>query len=117
MTRYVADCKSGFGSNEKGNTNRLLLVASVYRNIEPEDYRCLIWVRSKEDESNNYLQTLKKSNLWEVSCGMDAYAKVLEFSGFDLGAWMKANVTWESDVSAEFREFLHKNDLAKYLTW
>ena len=28
--RYVVDCKSGFGSNEKGNTNRLLLVASIY---------------------------------------------------------------------------------------
>ena len=34
--RHVVDCKSGFGSNEKGNTNRLLLVASIYRNIEPE---------------------------------------------------------------------------------
>ena len=56
--RYVVDCKSGFGSNEKGNTNRLLLVASVYKNIEPENYRCLILVRSKEDENNHYLLLL-----------------------------------------------------------
>ena len=63
-SRYVVDFKSGFGSNEKGNTNRLLLVASVYRNIEPEDYRCILLVRS--DENNHYLETLRNSGLWEV---------------------------------------------------
>ena len=99
-TRYVVDCKSGFGSNEKGNTNRLLLVASVYKNIEPEDYRCLIWVRSKEDENNNYLQTLKNSRLWEVSCGQESYERVKEFSGFDLGGWVKKNITWKHDLAA-----------------
>lgn len=116
-TRYVVDCKSGFGSNEKGNTNRLLLVASVYKNIEPEDYRCLILVRSKEDENNHYLQTLKNSGLWEVSCGADTYARVKELSGFDLGAWMKNNVTWEQDLSHEFIVYLQEHDLFKYLTW
>lgn len=116
-TRYVVDCKSGFGSNEKGNTNRLLLVASVYRNIEPEDYRCLILVRSKEDENNHYLQTLKNSGLWEVSCGADTYPKVKEYSGFDLGAWMKTNVTWEDDLSDDFIAYLKQHDLIKYLTW
>jgi len=30
--KYVVDFKSGFGSNEKGNTNRLLLVATIYQN-------------------------------------------------------------------------------------
>jgi hypothetical protein len=93
--RYVIDCKTCFGSNEKENTNRLLLVASVYKNIELEDYRCLICVRSKEDESNHYLQTLKNSGLWEVSCGLDTSAKVTEFSGFDLRTWVKKNVTWD----------------------
>lgn len=115
--RYVVDCKSGFGSNEKGNTNRLLLVASVYKNIELEDYRCLILVRSKEDENNHYLQTLKNSALWEVSCGAEAYLKVKKYSGFDLGAWMTNNVTWEQDLSVEFTKYLQENDLFKYLTW
>ena len=32
--KYIVDFKSGFGSNEKGNTNRLLLVGSIYKNIE-----------------------------------------------------------------------------------
>lgn len=62
-SRVVVDFKSGFGSNEKGNTNRLLLVASIYKNIEPEDYRCVLLVRSPEDENNHYLQTLKNSGL------------------------------------------------------
>ncbi len=115
--RYVVDCKSGFGSNEKGNTNRLLLVASVYQNIEPEDYTCLILVRSSEDENNHYLQTLKRSGLWEVYCGAETYPKVLEFSGFDLGAWVKANVTWLSDLESGFVRHLRKSDIAKYLTW
>ena len=36
--KYIVDFKSGFGSNEKGNTNRLLLVGSIYQNIEEEDF-------------------------------------------------------------------------------
>lgn len=72
-----ADCKSGFGSNKKGNTNRLLLVASIYQHIEPEDYRCLLLVRAPGDENNHYLQILKRSDLWEVYCGAETYPKML----------------------------------------
>lgn len=115
--RHVVDCKSGFGSNEKGNTNRLLLVASIYRNIEPQDYRCMLFVRSAEDENNHYLQTLKNSGLWEVYCGAETYPKVAEFSGFDLGGWMHEYVVWEEDLHAECYDHLEQNDLTKYLTW
>ena len=31
--KFVVDFKSGFGSNEKGNTNRLLLVATIYKSL------------------------------------------------------------------------------------
>lgn len=31
--RYNCDFKSGFGSNEKGNTDRLLLIGSIYRSL------------------------------------------------------------------------------------
>lgn len=115
--RHVVDCKSGFGSNEKGNTNRLLLVASIYRNIEPEEYHCMLFVRSAEDENNHYLQTLKNSGLWDVYCGMETYSKVLEFSGFDLGGWISAYVKWADDLTPEFYNHLERNDLLKYLTW
>ncbi len=115
--RHVVDCKSGFRSNEKGNTNRLLLVASIYRNIEPQDYRCMLFVRSAEDDNNNYLQTLKNSGLWEVYCCAETYPKVLEFSGFDLGQWISDNVKWVNDLSPDCFKHLTDNDLAKYLTW
>lgn len=115
--RHVVDCKSGFGSNEKGNTNRLLLVASIYRNTEPEEYRCMLFVRSTEDESNHYLQTLKNSGLWEVYCGVETYPKVLEFSGFDIGRWITDNIRWEEDSAPDFYDHLRNQDLLKYLTW
>ena len=115
--RHVVDCKSGFGANEKGNTNRLLLVASIYRNIEPEDYRCMLFVRSTEDENNHYLQTLKNSGLWEVYCGAETYPKVLEFSGFNLGQWISDNIHWSDDLVPEFYKHIQDNDIAKYLTW
>ncbi len=116
-TRYVVDFKSGFGSNEKGNTNRLLLVASVYKNIEPEDYHCLILVRSVEDENNHYLQTLKNSGLWEVFCGPDAYAQIQNYSGFDIADWISKNIAWEDDLTEETRIQLESRDLLRYLSW
>lgn len=115
--RHVVDCKSGFSSNEKGNTNRLLLVASIYKNIEPEDYRCMLFVRSAEDENNNYLQTLKNSGLWDVFCGDETYRKVQEFSGFDLGAWIVDNIDWKSDIDEGCYKYLTDQDLIKYLIW
>ncbi|MGP1438391.1 MAG: hypothetical protein ACTTKH_04905 [Treponema sp.] len=51
--KYNVDFKSGFSSNEKGNTNRLLLVATIFKNIDP-NYENLLLVRSKEDENNQY---------------------------------------------------------------
>ena len=55
--KYIVDFKSGFGSNEKGNTNRVLLVDSIYQNIETENYKCLIYVRSTDN--NDYLTPLQ----------------------------------------------------------
>ena len=92
---FNIDFKSGFSSNEKGNTNRLLVVASIYTNIIARSYRNLILVRSTEEESNHYLQTLKKSKLWEVSCGDDSYNKISSLVGFDLGTWVNKNINWE----------------------
>ena len=116
-TRYVIDVKSGFGSNEKGNTNRLLLVASVYLNIEPENYECLLLVRTPEDENNNYLQTLKNSDLWNVYCGTEAYVKLEQLSGFNLGDWIADYVSWENDINQVTWDHLERNELSKYLIW
>lgn len=113
---YDVDYKSGFSSNEKGNTNRLLLVASIYKSL-PDTHNNLIFVRQKEEENNHYLQTLKHSGLWDVFCADETYAKIAEFTGFDMRSWMKENMDWENDILPEFREYLQSNGLIKYLTW
>ncbi len=114
--KIVADFKSGFGSNEKGNTNRLLLVASIYKNLE-EGYRPILLVRSEEDRNNNYFQTLKNSKVWEAYCGQEAYAKISEFSGFDLKQWIQENINWETDFQAATTRHLADKELDNYLKW
>lgn len=113
---YNCDFKSGFSSNEKGNTNRLLLVASIYNSLG-EIERTILFVRQTEDENNHYLQTLKNSPYWEVHCADDGYAAMKEFTGFDMRKWIDQNADWKNDISTEFRQHLERNDLLKYLTW
>jgi hypothetical protein len=115
--RYVVDFKSGFGSNEKGNTNRLLLVASVYKNVAEEDYSPVILVRSQEDESNHYLQRLKNSGLWEVHCGAYAYNKIHEYTHYDLRTWIDENIDWRQDILDDTWSHLECTGLTKYLAW
>jgi len=114
--KYIVDFKSGFGSNEKGNTNRLLLVATIYKNLE-ENYKCVILVRSEEDRNNNYFQTLKKSGIWEAYCGNEAYKKIKEYSGFNIKQWITRNVNWKRDLRKETITHFKKNKLDQYLIW
>jgi hypothetical protein len=115
-TKYVVDFKSGFSSNEKGNTNRLLLVASIYKILE-EGHRCLLFVRSVEELNNHYLQTLKKSGLWTVYCGTETYKIMQDVTGYDLSGWMKKNMNWEEDFDAAMYKHLKEKNLIQYLEW
>ena len=114
--RYNCDFKSGFSSNEKGNTNRLLLVGSIYQSLGDKE-RTLLFVRQEEDQNNHYLQTLKNSPYWNCFCASACYEKMAEFTGFNLRDWLDANVDWKNDISAEFRKYLENNGLIGYLTW
>jgi len=114
---FNVDFKSGFQSNEKGNTNRLLLIASIYKNIIGENNDCLLFIRANEDDNNHYLQTLKNSGIWGVYCGIETYQKIHEYSGFDLASWIESNISWSEDLSQETQAHFQKNDLTKYLTW
>lgn len=114
-TKYVVDFKSGFGSNEKGNTNRLLLVGSVYQNIETENYKCLIFVRSTEN--NHYLTTLQNSGVWDTSCGADTYEKIGRFTGYDIHGWISQNIDWLNDFAPQMLESVLTNGLESYLIW
>jgi hypothetical protein len=114
--KIVVDFKSGFGSNEKGNTNRLLMVATIYQNIN-ENYKCMMLVRSEEEINNNYFQTLKKSEIWEAYCGNEAYGIIHEYSGFNIKDWIKNNIDWFSDLKPETINYFSNNKLSSYLTW
>ena len=114
--KYDIDFKSGFGSNEKGNTNRLLLVATIYKNLD-DAHKCVLLVRSSDDLNNHYFQTLKNSSVWEAYCGDDAYNKVSEFTGFDLSLWVRNNITWMADLNDATEKHFKDNDLDHYLTW
>lgn len=112
--KYVVDFKSGFGSNEKGNTNRLLLVASVYQNLE-DDYEPMIFVRAAEN--NNYFNTLQNSGIWSAFSGEDTYVELQRYSGYDIRNWINENINWTEDLNDNFVTHLQENDLLQYLTW
>lgn len=114
--RFVVDFKSGFGSNEKGNTNRLLLVASIYKNLE-ENYRCLLLVRAEEDRNNNYFQILKNSGIWEAYCGNETYARIEELCGFHIKQWIENNIDWSGDFRGDAMQYFRDNNLDQYLKW
>lgn len=113
---YNCDFKSGFSSNEKGNTNRLLLVGSIYKSLG-ENEKAILFVRQEEEQNNHYLQTLKKSPYWSCYCANDCYSKMEEFTGFNLRAWLDNNVDWRNDISLELKKHLEDNNLIGYLTW
>ncbi|MCU4190139.1 hypothetical protein M9Q43_13330 [Flavobacterium sp. HXWNR29] len=112
--KYVVDFKSGFGSNEKGNTNRLLLVATIYQNLD-ENYKCLLFVRA--EENNSYFNTLKNSGIWDAYCGNEAYQKIKDYSGYDLKLWIDTNIDWSTDFSQETTAHFTENNLLQYLLW
>lgn len=113
---YNIDFKSGFGSNEKGNVNRLLMVATIFKELS-ENNRCLLIVRSPEDKNNNYFKTLKNSGVWEAHCGEDAYDKIGELTEFNIKKWMKDNINWKNDLLPETYDHLQSTKLDEYLAW
>lgn len=115
--KFNVDFKSGFQSNEKGNTNRLLLVASIYKNIVGGKNNCKLFVRAAEDDNNHYLKTLKKSGIWDVYCGPETYEQIKKHSGFDLASWINNNIDWSTDFDPDTTQYLKENELGKYLTW
>jgi len=111
---YVVDFKSGFGSNEKGNLNRLLLIAAVYKYLD-ENYKCILLVRA--EENNSYFNTLKNSGVWKAYCGVEVYNKIREYSGYHLKNWMGENMDWANDFKPETIANFQEQNLLQYLLW
>jgi len=113
---HVVDFKSGFGSNEKGNTSRLLAVGRAYRLWKPETTLLLL---VRQEENNHYLEIIRKSRLWEVHCGDAAYAKIDELTGANTKGIRRKIINFEADLSPEFQKDIrgHLSDLTAYLRW
>ena len=58
-------------------------------------------VRAREDANNHYLQTLKRSKLWEVYCSEETYQQIHALSGFALKKWIDDNINWQDDFKKE----------------
>lgn len=112
--KYVIDFKSGFGSNEKGNTNRLLLVATIYKNLE-QGYQPILFVRSANN--NHYFDVLKNSSVWEAYSGASTYEQIQEFTGFDIKSWIDNHIDWENDFDKTTTSYFQNNNLTQYLVW
>lgn len=115
-TPYVIDFKSGFGSNEKGNTYRLLSVGRAYKLWNP-DTRLYLLVR--QQENNSYLNVIKRSGLWDVYLGEQAYEVIDSLTGSDIRAVRESVVDFSTDLSHTFWTDVssHLTDLSSYLRW
>lgn len=115
-TPHIIDFKSGFGSNEKGNTLRLLTVGRAYKLWNPNT-QLLLLVR--QEQNNNYLNVIKKSGLWEVHCGDSAYSKIDTLTGSNIQVIRDEVIDFQTDLSDELWEELssHLSDLTSYLQW
>lgn len=113
---HIIDFKSGFGSNEKGNTLRLQTVGRAYKLWNP-DTRLMLLVR--QEQNNNYLNVIKRSGLWDVRCGDAAYDAIDELTGSNIKEIRSTVIDFENDLSQQFWGDLssHLSDLTSYLKW
>ncbi len=112
----VIDFKSGFGSNEKGNTLRLLAVGRAYKLYDP-GVSLLFLVRQKQN--NNYLNRIRSSKLWEVHTGGDAYEKIDELTGSNISKLRAEMIDFQNDLTGEFWGSLGSeiDEVKKYFDW
>ncbi|MEJ6847478.1 hypothetical protein V3589_14820 [Sinorhizobium fredii] len=112
----VIDFKSGFGSNEKGNTLRLLAVGRAYKLYDP-DVSLLFLVRQKQN--NNYLNRIRSSKLWEVHTGGEAYEKIDELTGSNISKLREEIIDFQNDLTGEFWGGLGSEigEVKKYFDW
>jgi hypothetical protein len=113
--KFNIDFKSGFASKEKGNTSRLLMVATIYSKLLEDEYSNILLVRAEKKSNNNYFQDLEKSGVWNAYCGDEAYEKICDFTHFDIQNWINSNIDWQNDLLST--SDLQKSNLMGYLQW
>ncbi|MGR6764235.1 hypothetical protein ACU1JV_20720 [Paenibacillus sp. T2-29] len=129
--KIVVDFKGSYGSNEKGNKERLLTVARIYdllnaHGLTQKPYECILAVRTVEEGGHNYLRQLEVSGLWTVKRGHEVYDMVKEYTGCDILNFVRKNNMYiVNDLNTETQEYMTLNHTSKqnksfaeyYLTW
>jgi len=110
------DFKSGFGSNEKGNTQRILQVGKIYQYIAPHVQLKLV---IRQNDNNNYLSKIENSGVWGVVTGRKSYAYLSKISGCDILSFVNNEVNFEADMdSAIYQDLGSKvKNRDRYLDW
>ena len=113
---HVVDFKSGFGSNEKGNMLRLKTVGQAYK-LWNHNTELLLIVR--QSVNNNYLNVLKRTSLWSVYTGDEAYSKIYSLTGADINRVRTQAINWLEDLPPDIIQYFKRQptDLTSYLTW
>lgn len=116
-TTYNVDFKNSFNSNEKGNTQRLIQVGSIYSYLSTptNPIKCVALVRSSAN--NNYLNKLSNSGYWLVYTGSQTYDFIKVHTQFDIKDFITNNIDWKQDLSKDFYNHLYNQNLLKYLDW
>jgi len=113
---FGIDFKSGFGSNEKGNTERILQVGRAYRYLQPSTK---LNVLVRQNENNNYLKKIENSGIWNVETGKNAYLFLENISNCSVISFLETELSFEKDFNAEIFKDIGKtvNNRDQYLNW
>ena len=114
--KYGIDFKSGFGSNEKGNTERILQVGKAYNYLKPE---INLSVLVRQNENNNYLKRIEKSKIWKVSKGKSSYKYLEKLCGSNVTNFLKTELNFKKDFQKDVFKSLGKSVINRdiYLNW
>ncbi len=113
----VIDFKSGFGSNEKGNTQRILQVGKIYKYINKEvDLNIIV---RQANENNNYLKKIEGSGIWNVLKGEEGYKFLGKISGCDINTFVKNDINFERDFDSDIYKDIggYVTNRDRYLNW
>lgn len=128
----VIDFKGSYGSNEKGNKDRLLAVAKIYKILDAlypaqKPHKCILAVRTIDGNGHNYLRQLEDSTLWTVERGsQNVYNMAGDYTGYNFYEYLinKYNLNIIQDFQMETRNYMQGQNTSQhgsfanyYLNW
>ena len=111
---HVIDFKSGFGSNEHGNKERIVAIGNALQIWDPA-IRLLLLVR--QERNNHYLRAIAQGGVWEVVCGDAAYDTIAGITGADVAEVRRGAVDFGADLAPTLHRHLRDIGAADCLAW